>query len=55
MFSRTAESDPDSQIPLNKPSALSPLQEAMVGRMGDQLNEFLLEEAENNKQQEFDA
>lgn len=41
-------------LPLNVPSAPSPLQMNMLGDLGSRMNEYLYNETQNNQQQESD-
>ena len=54
-YYRIGESNPDCQTNVNTPIPLTQLQNNMVGRFGEQLNEFLEDERKNNEQQESDV
>lgn len=55
---RIGEEHPDcllsSSVPLNASVPLSSLQTGMLGRLGEQLNDYLANEAQNNSQKESD-
>ncbi|KAI7855415.1 hypothetical protein BDC45DRAFT_568310 [Circinella umbellata] len=55
LLNKIGESNPDCQTNVNTPIPLTQLQNNMVGRFGEQLNEFLEDERKNNEQQESDV
>ncbi|KAI9484408.1 hypothetical protein BDB00DRAFT_148787 [Zychaea mexicana] len=55
LMNKIGECNPDCQTNVNTPIPLTQLQSNMVGRFGEQLNEFLEDERRNNEQQESDA
>ncbi|KAI8093558.1 uncharacterized protein BX664DRAFT_295379 [Halteromyces radiatus] len=57
LLQEIGEQHPDcviSSVPLNAPAPLSSLQTSMVGRLGEQLNDYLTNEQNNNLQKESD-
>ncbi|KAI9315822.1 hypothetical protein BX666DRAFT_1859621 [Dichotomocladium elegans] len=52
---RIGDKNPDCRMDMDSPLPLTQLQSSMVGRLGEQLTDFLQEEAENNDKQESDV